>query len=52
MIERKFDIGNIRPDGKYNVWTKASPRGFPEWVIVHVAETWRKAVLWIREQPQ
>lgn len=50
MIERKFDIGHQRKDGLYNIWTKASPRGFPEWVIAHVASSWRGAVDWIKEQ--
>lgn len=49
-IERRFDIGHVRPDGRYNIWTKASPRGFEEWVIIHVAGSWRAAIGWIREQ--
>lgn len=46
-----YEIGNKRPDGKFNVWTQKTIRGpWPDWVVVFVANSWRAARDWIWDQ--
>lgn len=45
-----FDIGKPRPDGKRNIWKRMNVRGFQEWIIVHVAENFPRALGWIKQQ--
>lgn len=46
----KYDIGNSRPDGKRNIWQMLNIRGWPEWVIIHVANDRTAALAWIKEK--
>lgn len=43
-----YEIGNKRPDGRFNIWTRIEllPQQW-EWVVVHVAHGWREARNWI-----
>lgn len=44
----RYEIGNKRKDGKFNIWThKVVREGAPDQVIVHVAASWRAARDWI-----
>lgn len=48
--ERRFDIGRVRPDGRFNIWTKFDVRGYgDEWVIIDVRKGWTAAVERVRE---
>lgn len=49
----RFEIGAKRADGKLNIWTRGliPERGLPlDWVIVHVADSWRAARDWILDE--
>ncbi len=54
-MKSPFEIGHLRPDGKYNVWKQTRLRGAnphfpPVWVIAQVAASWPQARDWIKEQ--
>lgn len=48
----RYEIGKQRSDGKFNIWTlaKVHPHYPAEWVIAHVADSMKGALLWCRTQ--
>lgn len=46
-----FEIGNKRPDGRYNIWSLRHVRPGPaDWVIVTVVPDWQAGMVYIEQQ--